>query len=227
MKSQSLILASCLLAGPLLAADSDTKNAVTDAAKKLAESANYTWQATVVVPESARFKPGPTEGTTEKDGFSSVTFSFGDILIETAFKDDKAVVMDDNGAWQSAADLLNGEGRERFLGRMVANYKLPASQATNLLAAAKELKKEGDTYSGEMTEAGAKSQYRFGEPINPKGSVKFWVKEGVIVKFEAKVEATMEFNGNDVDVTRTTTTEIKDLGTTTVKVPEAARKKLG
>jgi hypothetical protein len=36
----------------------------------------------------------------------------------------------------------------------------------------------------------------------------------------------MNFNGNDVDVDRTTTTEIKDLGTTKVVVPEAAKKKL-
>ena len=36
----------------------------------------------------------------------------------------------------------------------------------------------------------------------------------------------MSFNGNDREIDRTTTTEIKDIGTTTVTVPEEASKKL-
>jgi hypothetical protein len=35
----------------------------------------------------------------------------------------------------------------------------------------------------------------------------------------------MEINGNDVDMDRTTTVEIKDVGTTKVEVPEGAKKK--
>ena len=41
-----------------------------------------------------------------------------------------------------------------------------------------------------------------------------------------KAEAKMEFNGKEFDASRTTTTEIKDVGTTKVNVPEAAKKKL-
>ena len=52
-----------------------SKGNVTAAAKKLAEKANYSWKTTTVVPESARFKPGPTEGKTEKDGFTHATLS--------------------------------------------------------------------------------------------------------------------------------------------------------
>jgi hypothetical protein len=36
----------------------------------------------------------------------------------------------------------------------------------------------------------------------------------------------MSFNGNDMDVDRTTTVEIKDVGTTKITVPEEASKKL-
>jgi hypothetical protein len=36
----------------------------------------------------------------------------------------------------------------------------------------------------------------------------------------------MTFNDNDVKIDRTTTTEIKDVGTTKVTVPDAAKKKL-
>jgi len=63
-------------------------------------------------------------------------------------------------------------------------------------------------------------------PSNAKGSVKFWVKDGVLAKYQFKVQGTMSFNGNDVDIDRTTTVEIKDVGSTTVEVPEAAKKKL-
>ena len=61
---------------------------------------------------------------------------------------------------------------------------------------------------------------------NAKGTAKFWVKDCVLSKYEYKVTGSMNFNGNDVDMDRTTTTEIKDVGTTKVVVPEAAKKKL-
>jgi hypothetical protein len=36
----------------------------------------------------------------------------------------------------------------------------------------------------------------------------------------------MTFNGNDVEIDRTTTTEIKDVGSTKVEIPDEAKKKL-
>jgi hypothetical protein len=36
----------------------------------------------------------------------------------------------------------------------------------------------------------------------------------------------MSFNGNDREIDRTTTVEIKDVGTTKLTVPEEAKKKL-
>jgi len=61
---------------------------------------------------------------------------------------------------------------------------------------------------------------------NAKGSVKFWVKDGALTKFQYKVTGSVSFNGNDRDVDRTTTIEIKDVGTTKVNVPDQAKKKL-
>jgi hypothetical protein len=227
MKTKFLITALWALACPLLAADSSPKDDVTAAAKKLAEKPNYSWKTTVVVPESARFKPGPTDGKTEKDGFTYAILSFGENIAEIALKGEKAVVTNQDGDFQLASELESGEGRDRFLGRMARNFKAPAAQIGDLIAATKELKKDGDVYSGEMTEEGAKKQFRFGEPKNPRGAVKFWVKDGVLAKVETKVEAKMEFNGEEIDASRTTTTEIKDIGTTKVNVPAEAKKKLG
>ena len=78
MKTHVLFSAMVLLAGSLIAADSTSKDDIIAASKKLGGQPNYSWKTTVVVPESAQFKPGPSEGRTEKDGFTHLTLSFGD-----------------------------------------------------------------------------------------------------------------------------------------------------
>ena len=227
MKTNLLLALALVIAPALFAADLSPKDEVIAAAKKLAEKASYSWKATVVVPESSQWKPGPTEGKTEKDGFTYVTTSMGDNVIEAVMKGDKAVITDQDGNWKSASELEGGEGRGRFMGRMVRNLKAPAAQVTELVAGIKELKKDGDAYSGDLTEEGAKAQFRMGNTTNPKGSVKFWLKEGALSKYELKVTGKVEVNGNERDLDRATTTEIKEVGTTKVNVPEAAKKKLG
>ncbi|MEO8427214.1 MAG: hypothetical protein ABI651_08900 [Verrucomicrobiota bacterium] len=226
MKRNMLYGTMALLAGSLFAADSSPKDDIIAAAKKLGENANYSWKTTVVVPESAQFKPGPTEGKTEKDGFTYVTMSFGDNMTEAVIKGDTAVVTNQEGDWQKTSELENAEGPGRFLGRMVKNLKTPAVQAAELVAAVKELKKDGEVYSGDLTEAGVKAQFRFGTPKNPKGSVKFWLKDGALSKYEFKVQGKVDFNGNEMDIDRATTVEVKDVGTTKVNIPAAAKKKL-
>lgn len=59
-----------------------------------------------------------------------------------------------------------------------------------------------------------------------EGSAKFWVKDGTVAKYSFTVQGTMSFNGNDREINRTTTVEIKDVGTTKVEGPEEAKKKL-
>lgn len=232
MKKILLFSATLLLAGSLLAADSSPKDDVTAAAKKLGDQANYSWKTTVVVPEGSRFRPGPTEGKTEKDGFTQLTMSFGENTTQAVLKGNKGAVTNRDGGWQSLADLENSEGAGRFLGRMLQSFKTPAMQAAELATGAKELKKEGDAYSGELTEDGAKALLAFrGRPdsvtiSNAKGSVKFWLKDGTLSKFETKVTGKVTFEGNDRDVDRATTVEIKDVGTTKVEVPTDAKKKL-
>ncbi|PYK96839.1 MAG: hypothetical protein DME19_18390 [Verrucomicrobia bacterium] len=234
MKKSMFFSPMALMTISLIAADSNPKDDVTSAAKKLGEKANYSWKTTVVVPESAQFRPGPTEGKTEKDGFTHVTMSFGDNTTQAVLKGDKAAVTNREGEWQSLADLDNAEGPGRFLGFFVRNIKTPAVQAADLAAAAKDLKKEGDAYSCDLTEEGAKTLLTFrprgggdGPTVsNAKGSVKFWLKEGELSKYEFKVTGKVSFNGNDRDVDRATTVEVKDVGTTKVEVPEGAKKKL-
>ena len=162
----------------------------------------------------------------------------GDNTIEAALKGGKGALKTADG-WKSLAEAIEGgDGQpnpSRFIGRMLQNFKAPAAQAEDLAAKTKELKKTDDAYTGELTEEGVKELLTFGPrpgggnappPSNARGSVKFWVKDGVLAKYEFKVQGTMSFNGNDVDIDRTTTVEIKDVGSTKVDVPEEAKKKL-
>lgn len=226
MKSTLLVTAAFLAVSTLFAADTSPKDEVAAAAKKLADQPNYSWKATVTVPESVQWRPGPTEGKTEKDGYTCVAYTFGDNTTEVIKKDGKAAITDQDGAWQLASEMENAEGPGRFMARMAANLRTPTMEVQDLLAVTIDLKKDGEVYSAELTEEGARKQFRFGQPQNPKGSVKFWIKDGMLARFEVKLEAKMEFNGNEFDASRTTTTEIQQIGTTKVTVPAEAKKKL-
>ncbi len=233
MKRNILLSALTLLTVSTFAADSDPKEQVQAAARKLGEKPNYSWKTTVVVPEGSQFRPGPTDGQTEKDGFTHATLSFGENTTQAFFKGDKGVVSNPDGGWETLSELENAEGRRRFLGMIIRNLKTPAKQAEELATGTKDLKKDGNAFSGDLTESTAKALLTFrrgggdGPSVsNAKGSVKFWLKDGDLSKFEFKVTGTVTFNGNDRDVDRTTTVEIKDVGSTKIEVPEEAKKKL-
>ncbi len=239
MKRNLLCGTIALLAGSLLAADSSPKDEVNAAAKSLSEKGNYSWTTTVEAEGTGGFRPGPTEGKTEKDGFTTLTMTRGDNTTEVVLKGGKGALKTDEG-WTSladaAADSGGGGGQfnpTAFIARRMQNFKAPAAEAQDLASKTKELKTADGVYSGDLTEDGAKQLLSFrrgsgggGPDISgAKGSTRFWVKDGLLSKYEYHVEGTVSFNGNDRDVNRTTTVVIKDVGTTKVSVPEAAAKK--
>lgn len=238
IKFTTVLTTLSLLAGAATLSAADAKEELTKAAKALGEKANYTWKTTVEVPEDAQFKPGPTDGKVEKGGFMVVAASgFQGNINHTVKKGDKIALTNRDGGWDSLADIeANTEGFGRFRATAARDLKAPAEQVADILADVKELKKDGDVYSGEFTEEGAKNNMRFGgrrgggqggpEISGAKGSVKFWVKDGLLAKIEIKVDGSMDFNGNSMQLARTSTTEIKDVGTTKVEVPEGAKAKL-
>jgi hypothetical protein len=141
--------------------------------------------------------------------------------------------------WQTTEEMAanapqGGGGRGRGGAMGLRNFKAPATRAQDLVGHVKELKSEDGVLAGDLTEEGAKSLLAFGgrgggngpEVSGAKGSVKFWIKDGVLSKYETKVQGKMNFNGNERDINRTTTTEIKDIGSTTITVPAEAKKKL-
>jgi hypothetical protein len=233
MKKNLLLGAFTLLAGSLLAADSSPKDLVKTAAAALGSQANYSWTATVQVPEDSPFKPGPTNGKTEKGGYTTLTFEFGDNTSEAVKHGTNGAVNTDDG-WKTIADAMKdndgggGFNPTVFLARMVQNYKVPSVEAVTLADAAKELKQDTNSISGDLTEAGAKTLMTFGRAkiTDPKGSVKFWVTDGKLVKYQFHVLGTSDFNGNSFPIDRTTTVVIKDVNTTKVEVNADAKKLL-
>jgi hypothetical protein len=228
MTTKACFTIVALFTSSLLAADPDPKAEVAAAAKKLAEQPNYSWRTTVEAPEGG-FRSGPTEGKATQDGLAHVKMTFRDNEMQVVLKGDKAAVLDEDGSWVPAAELENAEGAGRFLSRLARGVTTPAAQVAELASSAKELKKEGDVISGELTEEGAQSLLRFrrgGDApalANAKGAVKVWIKDGVLSKYEYQVQGTVTFNNNDFNIDRTTTVEIKDIGTTKLTVADQAK----
>jgi hypothetical protein len=247
-----------VLAGSALVANAAPKEEVTDAAKKLADAKNYSWKSDVKNQNAGGqgqgqgqgrggFGGGPTEGKADKDGIILLTMTRGENTTEVAVKGEKVAIKTQEG-WRTpaeaapppgdAAPAAGRRGAGAFGARMFQNYKAPAAQAQDLVSKTKEITKDGDAYTGDLTEEGAKQLLTFGggrggnaggnapEIASPKGTVKFWTKDGVLSKYEFNVQGKMTFNNNEREINRTTTVEIKDVGSTKVDVPEEAKKKL-
>jgi hypothetical protein len=238
MKTNLLCSLAMLVAGSLLAADATPKDDVTTAAAALGGQPNYSWHTTVDAGNGGRFHPGPTDGKTEKGGFTTLKLSFNDDSTEVVIQGTNTAVKTADDGWQSAAEVLQDSGGgpnpAMFAARMAQNFKSPAEQAATLAAQAKNLQAGTNGISGDLTEEGAKALLAFrrgGNGDGPtvsdaKGTVTFWLADGKLVKFQTHVTGTVNFNGNDRDVDRTTTTEIKDVGATKVEVSDDAKKKL-
>jgi hypothetical protein len=234
MKSLLVCSTTLLAAASLVAADKDD---VTSAAQKLAGADNYSWTTTM---ESSQFNPGPSHGKTLKDGLVWQDFTMQDNTVEAFAKSGKGAIKTDDG-WQTLDDAAKDDGGgggnfTRFLAMRMRDFKAPAAQAEEIAGKTKDLAKTGDTYAGDLTEEGAKSLMTFGrrggqgqrpDISNAKGSVKFWIKDGVLTKYQTKVSGTMkDRNGDDRDIDRTTTVEIKDVGSTKITVPNEAKSKM-
>ena len=232
-----------MCATSLIAADAASD--VKAAAKKL--SNNYSWKST---SESVggggggnrNRMGGPTEGKTD-GGITQLSMTRGDNTVEAVLKGDKGAIKTEEG-WKSLAEAAaaggdgGGGGRggaARFTARTLQGYKAPAAEVEDLIGKAKDLKKDGDAYAGTLGAEEVKGLMSRGfrrpggdapEVADAKGSVKFWTKDGALSKYQYNVQGKMTFNNNDVEINRTTTVEIKDVGTTKLTVPEEAKKKL-
>jgi hypothetical protein len=223
-----------LVAASVLGAESDPSEVVKSAAAKLAQESSYSWKAAT---ELGNFSSA-TEGKSLKSGLIAITATMGETKTEALLLGNRGAVKTGDEDWQSLAELARAAGTTPgprvFMVRRLQTFEAPANEAADLVGKAKGIKKDGEVYGGELTEAGAKDLLTFGgrrvgnaaEPKNAKGSVKFWIKDGLLSKYELKLQGTINFNKKQSDIDRTTTVEIKDVGTTKVDVPDPAKEKL-
>jgi len=216
-------------------AQAAAKDDLAKAIKQLADAGSYSWKTT---SESAQFNPGPTVGKMNKEGVTVLSRSFGDNAFQTVHHGEKAAMETQDG-WRSLAELEadQGDNRGRFMARMLRNFEPPAAEAAELLKAAGDVKLSEGTYAGALGEEKVKEMLSFrrrggggggeGPAVSgAEGSVKFWIENGMLKKYQYAVKGTVNWNNQDRDVDRTTTVEISDVGSTQVEVPEAAKAKL-
>jgi hypothetical protein len=244
MKSLLICSTTLLAAASLMAADKDD---VTSAAKKLGDADNYSWTSTV---EGGQNTPAPSHGKIQKDGLTWIDMTMRDNTTEAFAKGGKGAVKTEDG-WQ-ALDLTVAPARggggggggapdpARFMGMRLRNLKAPAAEVADIVGKTTDLTKADDAYAGALTEEAVKTMLTMGggrrggaggggtppTVADAKGSVKIWIKDGVLTKYQIKVSGTVTRNGTDRDVDRTTTVEIKDVGTTKITVPDEAKGKL-
>ena len=239
MKTAFLLALVGFTTAPLLAADPAEE--IKAAAQKLADKASYAWTAKVDSPQGDRGRGfGPASGKTDK-GVTYLAWQGRESKTEAIKKGDKFVIKSGE-EWQTASELEDGGGdnnRARFSRGRVQNFKTPAQDAAELVGKVKNVKKDGDAYTAELTPEALKQMYTFRRSGDSggnspdvsrlKGTAKFWVKDGVLSKYQTQVQGKMAFgqDGRETDVDRTTTYDITEIGSAKVEVPAEAKKKLG
>ena len=232
MNSKAFLSATLMLAvASLFAAETNSTGKVNSAVARLQAAANYGWTTTVKIADMP-FEAGPVKGNTEKGGYTRVSQVFNDTTIDVIFKGEKVVVKDETG-WRLAHEA---EGMAAMMAGYLTGNGTAGDEAASLIKHMKSLETTQDgALSGEFTPEGAKELLTFRPrggspspaPKNAKGSAKFWIKEGELTKFESKLQGAVALAADqeerDIDMTRTT--EIQNVGTAKVEVPEAAKQK--
>lgn len=228
-------LAAALAAAVSQAAPADDLRA---AAKKLNDAPNYTWTATTENAGGGGFGAGTATGQTEKGGFTVVTREFNGNTFQSVRHGEQVVLQNMQGEWMTRDEMMQqfggGQGGAARGGRggMFA-VATPADDLLLLAAQSADLKAADGVISGDLTPAALAERLTFGRggpnpPRNASGSVKVWLKDGALAKLQVHVKGTVTGrNGEDREIDRTTTTEIKEVGSTKVQVPDTAKKKLG
>jgi len=233
-----------VLAAAVPALAFDEKDDVKAAASKLSDAPNYSWTTTIKnnVENSApggRFGGGgPIEGKTEKGGVTWFSMKQGENTFEAAMKGEK-FAMKVKDQWMGAGGVPGAQpGRPdptMFAGRMMKMIKPASQNVAESVDKLQDLKSEGDgVYSGEFTPEGAKEQIAPKGPggnfsptvLEAKGSVKFWLKDGNLVKVESTMKGKLTMGQREIPIDRITTTEIKDVGSTKIELPDEAKKRL-
>jgi hypothetical protein len=229
MLFKTLVIGTILcLTGTALAAD--PVEVVSDAAKKLADTANYTWRANTY--DAADAITVIQDGQTERDGDTLIKLNTGGSYVQVALRGDSAVMNVGDG-WQRSDEVADRQAT-RFMSAVMS----PALVAAQIASRLDDLKPEGNEFvvqisGGEVNEL-MRPLYslnairsRSVNETGAKATVKFWITDGLLTKFQIHVTGTISRGGTNTVVDRTVTVDFRDIGSTRVSLPDQAKKKLG
>lgn len=236
MKQMKLIAVLGLIGlGATVLSAADSKEKVLSAAKQLGDKANYSWTFSTKEADGSAGRLGAIEGKADKAGMVCLNFSVGDVPVAVCMKGDKGAAKALEG-WQTFDEIAQPGGTPAAVVRYLRSYQAPVAESTALAGKATELKEVDGAIAGDLKEDAVKELLLFGsrrregqEPpktTDAKGSVKFWIKDGALTKFEIKVQGKVAAGEREMDINRTTTVEIKDVGTTKIELPDEAKQKL-
>jgi hypothetical protein len=125
-------------------------------------------------------------------------------------------------------------GFAAMMARVMLQAKTPTAELADMVDKIKDLKStKPGIFVGNLPEDVVKPMLSFGpgpgggpQIKDAKGSAKFWVKDGVLSKYEIEAGGTMNMFGEEREMTRVVTIEIKDAGQTKIEIPAEAEKKL-
>lgn len=246
MKTQ--ILACMVLVAAPLASRASTTDDIRAAVDKLSEAPNYSW-STTSEGGNRRFAGGTTTGVAENGGYAVITHETPRGTLRTVERDGKRAVETPEGwlmpdAMRQGArgpgrneEPPGGPGREsRRPGGMrpfMGAGALPAEELQRVVDAVQDWEPSGDAFKGTLPAdffARGMPGRRGGQPNAAPagtGTATIWIQDGIVTKYQLHME--MSFtgrNGEERNIDRTTTTELTEVGTTTVDVPAEAREKL-
>lgn len=232
------LLALVVLAG---VAAADDKQDVAKAAAKTAQLTNYAFTITANV-EGGFFVDLEFEGG--YDGkIGSLTKGqlpggFGELMVARSAK--AIVFKREGGEWNTADDAAGQLGEAgAFLVNYFAKSKLPHEEVAACDKHFKDIKKVQDDkvvrYTGELNKDGV----AYYNPINTikdderikgleaSGSATLWMDDsGTLSKWEIKINAKVEVDGTEYEVTITRTVTLSDVGNAKVELPKEALEKM-
>jgi hypothetical protein len=248
MKQMLIPLALTALAGRAWA---DEKDDLVGAAKKTAETKNYSFkgQSQVELPALGGAVGGPQVSKFEgKFDATEGTYILTDA--QEIVRIDAKTAIRPRGEWRVLDESARGAGGGRIPGRMagmLGGLRPPRAPHEELKDFGSTIEKVSSTGSKEtvgesectvlafdLTEEGAKASFPLGGMLGRfgggnvdskfKGKGKAWIADGALVKIETTATLSASFNNNDFEVTSARTTSIFDVGKTKVVIPEDARK---
>lgn len=232
---KNLLVASLFSLAPVVGQATPLDD-IASAAQQLAAASNYSWSTAAFASTGVTYGFGPTTGQAEKGGYAVTTVETRNGKSYTVRKGDAFIFSDGSGAWMTIQDLYpelaksgSDAGRGSGGGPGGAGI-LPAEEVTALAASVKQLKVADGVIFGNLSDQAVSQRLAYPggpAPKNATGTVKFWLKDHALAKYEVRVKG--DVTGRDGAarfIDRTATTEITKIGTTQVFVPDGAKNKI-